>query len=151
MNLNDTTLFDLWQENFGFTSGCGYRYPQGLPVSGQARTLISVKAIEPAIPGKNLLSISLITQLGGNSVQLLGEMPADRHFHLFVYAGRSLTSEAFIRLSEILSSPTSPIHCFSRKTPHHLDHFHQADITSAYLKTNFDYVVNVSLFNTTPH
>jgi len=150
-NLDDTTLYDLWQENVGFTSGCGYRYPQGLLVSDQTSTLVNVKATEPAIPGKRLLSIPLIRQLGGNSVQLLDEMPADGRFHLFVYAGRSLTSKTFLRLSEFLSSPSSPVHRFSKKTPHHLGPFHQEDITSTYPKANFDYVVDLFLLHTTPH
>ena len=144
-------MYDLWQENVGFTSGCGYRYPQGLLVSDQTSTLVNVKATEPVIPGKRLLSIPLIRQLGGNSVQLLDEMPADGRFHLFVYAGRSLTSEAFVRLSEFLSSSTSPVHRFSKKSPRHLGPFHQEDITSTYPKANSDYVVDVFLLHTTPH
>jgi phenol 2-monooxygenase len=68
-----------------------------------------------------------------------------------VCAGRSLPSEAFIRLSKFLSSPTSPVHRFSKKTPHHLGPFHQEDITSTYPKVNFDYVVDVFLLHTTPH
>ncbi|PMD43046.1 hypothetical protein L207DRAFT_542465 [Hyaloscypha variabilis F] len=114
-------------------------------------TLVNMKSTEPAIPGKRLLSVPLIRQLGGNSVQLLDEMPADGRFHLFVYASRPLTSEAFVRLSEFLSSPKSPVHRFSEKTPHHLGSFHQETITSAYPKANFNYVVDVSLLHTTPH
>ena len=110
-----------------------------------------MKATEPATPGKRLLSIPPIKQVGGNSAQLLDEMPADGRFHIFVYAGRSLTSEAFVRLSEFLSSPTSPVHHFSKKTPHHLGPFHQEDITSTYPTANFDYVVEVFLLHTTPH
>ena len=48
-------------------------------------------------------------------------------------------------------SPTSLVHRFSKKTPHHLGSFHQDTITSAYPKANFNYVVDVSLLHTTPH
>jgi phenol 2-monooxygenase len=150
-NLGDTTLHDLWQESHGFTSGCGYRYPQGLLVSDQMRAFVNPKATEPVIPGKRLLSIPLIRQLDGNSVQLLDEMPADGRFHLFVCAGKSLVSDVFVQLSKFLSSTTSPLYRFNKKNPCLLGPFHQEDITSTYPKANSDYVVDVFLLHTTPH
>ena len=150
-NLDDTTLHDLWQESHGFTSGCGYRYPQGLLVSDQMRAFVNLKATEPVIPGKRLLSIPLIRQLDGNSVQLLDDMPADGRFHLFVCAGKSLVSDVFVQLSKFLSSATSPLYRFNKKSHCLLGPFHQEDITSTYPKANSDYVVDVFLLHTSPH
>lgn len=150
-NLDDTTLYDLWEESHSFTSGCGYRYPQGLLVSDKVRALVNRKAVEPLIPGKRLLSIPLIRQLDGNSVELLNEMPADGRFHLFVYTGKSLVSDTFLQLSRFLSSKKSPLYHFNKLSPCILGPFHQEDITSTYPKANSDYVVDVFLLHTSPH
>ena len=147
-NPDDNTLHDLWEQNHGFTSGCGYCYPEGLLVSDRTRALINQTAVEPLIPGKRLLSISLVRQLDGNSVELLDEMPADGRFHLFIYAGKCLVSDVFIRLSKFLSSDESP---FNKLSPSRLGPFHQEDITSSYSGANSDYLVDVFLIHTSPH
>ena len=104
--------FHDFKDGNGITNGCGVQYSPGLLVKEEVRVMIKGSQ-EPLKPGKRFLPVTLTRHIDGNEVNMLDEMQSDGRFHLFVFAGTTLTSPDFASLSIYLASPESPLTVFS--------------------------------------
>ncbi|KAJ5624996.1 hypothetical protein N7510_001305 [Penicillium lagena] len=150
--LESQSLRETWEEGHGFTSGCGYEYPPNLLVDPTVRTQINNQAVEPLVPGKRLLPISLVRHIDGNHAQLLDVMPSNGRFHLFVFAGNQLLSPTIQKLAESLNSSQSPMSLFNLLPLELIERFRHEDIaTNTVSSTNNSYLIDLFLIHSLDH
>lgn len=105
-------FFNLWKEGQGFTSGLQHQYPPNPALSDAQGAKINPSALEPLVPGKRLLPMSLTRHIDGMPVTTLDTMPANGEFHTVLFAGDISSPErqkAFHSLYAHLTSATSPL------------------------------------------
>lgn len=135
----------LLQSN-AFTSGCGHRYLPGLLTDDAVNTGINHHAIDPLTPGKRMYPFRVTRHYDGIQLNILDDLPSNGKFHIFVFAGDLAQLGKLDSLSRLLSSPASPLTCFSK--PREMVGTH--DVLSS-LADDPDTVVDLYLIHTSNH
>lgn len=154
-NLDGPEFHDMYVQNKGFTSGCGHQYPAGLLTDELVDVKIILQAREPLTPGKRLLPIHLTRHVDGTHVNILGDMPSNGHFHIFVFAGSKLQSSGLDKLSLYLSGNDSPLIRYSpaskSSTPSPTSNMSKAHDITYNPAHDPDTIIDLFLIHTSPH
>ncbi|KAH8689365.1 hypothetical protein BGW36DRAFT_390730 [Talaromyces proteolyticus] len=114
--LDNSTFHEVYDKAHGFTSGVGQQYQPGpLTLNNESnKAIINENAVEPLTPGKRLYPFNLQRHIDGTPLNILDDFPSNGRFHLFVFAGNSISQNRLAPLDEYLASSDSALLRFDK-------------------------------------
>lgn len=112
--LGGSELHSFACQNNGFSSGCAHQYLPGLLTDEAVDIKIDHQAIDPLTPGKRMYPFRVTRHYDGLPINILEDMRSNGKFHVFVFAGDLVHQGKLESLSQVLSSPASPLTRFSK-------------------------------------